>query len=340
MAKIKVHRLRSVFALLVLLAAGALPLGAAADAVADAPTEIRIATLAPNGSSWMKVFNAWNRSVRKQTNDTLKLRFYPGGSQGDERDFIRKMRAGQVDGASITTLGLSKLVRSVLVLTVPGVFNEYEQLDRVRDALGVQLEELFDKEGYVVLAWGDVGKTRLFSTERIERPSEIKKRRPWAWKDDVLFTELLKVIGANPVRLGMPEVYPGLQTRMIDTVPASALAALSMQWYTRLKYVSKSNSGIIVGATVIRKDRLEALSEEHRRVLLDTSAQVEKALQKAIRRDDGNAYQAMIGRTLVAVDTTEYQGEWEDVSRQVRERLAGRVYPKSLLEAVTKAAAE
>lgn len=43
MAKLKVHRLRSVFALLVLLAAEALPLGAPTDAVADAPTEIRIA---------------------------------------------------------------------------------------------------------------------------------------------------------------------------------------------------------------------------------------------------------------------------------------------------------
>jgi hypothetical protein len=40
----------------------------------------------------------------------------------------------------------------------------------------------------------------------------------------------------------------------------------------------------------------------------------------------------------VAVDTDAYEAEWEDVSRQVRERLAGRVYPKRLLEAVTAAA--
>lgn len=65
----------------------------------------------------MKVFNAWNRSVQKLSNNTLKLRFYAGGSQGDERDFVRKMRAGQVDGASITTLGLGQLLRPVLVLT-------------------------------------------------------------------------------------------------------------------------------------------------------------------------------------------------------------------------------
>ena len=321
-----------------LFAAVAVPGGGSQNAAADVPTEIRIATLAPNGSSWMKVFNAWNASVKKQTKGTLKLRFYAGGSQGDERDFVRKMRAGQVDGASITTLGLSQLVRPVLVLTVPGVFTEYEELDKVRDALSERFEAMFAKEGYKVLSWGDVGKTRLFSTERVERPSQLKQRRPWAWKDDVIFTEVLKVVGANAVRLGMPEVYPGLQTRMIDTVPASALAALSMQWFTRLKYVSKRNSGIIVGATVIRQDKFDALSDEHQKVILDTSARVEKALQKSIRRDDANAYDSMLKRGLVAVDTTPYDEEWKDVSRQVRERLAGRVYPKSLLEAVTEAA--
>jgi TRAP-type C4-dicarboxylate transport system substrate-binding protein len=331
------HR-RFALILVLVFAAMAAPGGVPGFASAEPVVELRIATLAPSGSSWMKVFNAWNRSVQKQTNRTLNLRFYAGGSQGDERDFVRKMRAGQVDGASVTTLGLSQLVRPVLVLTVPGIFTEYAELDKVRDALSDRFEAMFEQEGYKVLAWGDVGKTRLFSTERIERPSEIKKLRPWAWKDDVIFTEFLKVVGANPVRLGIPEVYPGLQTRMIDTVPASALAALSMQWHTRLKYVSVRNSGIIVGATVVRRDKLDALSDEHRKVLLDTSRRVEEALKKSIRRDDANAYDAMLKRGMVAVDTNEYEAEWDEVSRQVRERLAGRVYPKSLLEAVTAAA--
>lgn len=329
---------RRLLILVLALAAVVSPMTGDGLASAEPVTEVRIATLAPNGSSWMKVFNAWNRSVQKLTKNTLKLRFYAGGSQGDERDFVRKMRAGQVDGASITTLGLSQLVRPVLVLTVPGVFTEYAELDKVRDEMSGQFSEMFEKEGYLVLAWGDVGKTRLFSTQRIERPSDMKKMRPWAWKDDVIFTEFLKVVGANPVRLGMPEVYPGLQTRMIDTVPASALAALAMQWHTRLKYVSARNSGIIVGATVIRKDKLEALSEEHRKVLLDTSRRVEDALKKSIRRDDANAYETMVKRGMTVIDGDSHQADWDDVSRQVRERLAGRVYPKSLLEAVTAAA--
>ena len=306
--------------------------------MAEEAVELRFVTLAPSGSSWMKVFNAWNLTIKKQTNNTLKLRFYPGGSQGDERDFVRKMRAGQVDGAALTTTGLGQLVRPILVLSVPGVLEEYQQLDNVRTELNDHFEKMFNEEGYTFLGWGDAGKTRLFSTEKIERPSDIKKHRPWAWKDDLIFPEFLKVVGANPVRLGVPEVYPALQTRMVDTLPASALAAVALQWYTRLKYVSQRNSGVIVGATIIRTDKFEALSEEHKKVLVDTSIRAHKALNKSIRRDDDKSYATILKRGLTAVDTSEHLAEWEDVAKQVRERLAGRVYPKSLLEAVIAAA--
>jgi TRAP-type C4-dicarboxylate transport system substrate-binding protein len=320
------------------LAAFAAPGAVARPAAAEPVVELRIATLAPSGSSWMRVFNAWNLTIQEETNNTLKLRFYAGGSQGDERDFVRKMRAGQMDGASVTTTGLGQLVRQVLVLSVPGVFDEYDELDNVRSALSDRFEGMFDQEGYMLLGWGDVGKTRLFSMEPVERPSDIKKLRPWAWKDDLIFTEFLKVVGANPVRLGVPEVYPALQTRMVDTLPASALAAVSLQWYTRLKYVTKRNSGIIVGATLIRKDKFEQLTDEQKKVLVQTGIRAHAALNKLIRRDDDKSYQTLLKRGISEVDTTENQAEWDDAGTQVRERLTGRVYPKSLLDAVIAAA--
>ena len=331
-------KLRLAPTLVLAFAVFAIPGGVSGSAMAEPAVELRLATLAPSGSSWMRVFNAWNLTVKEQTDNTLELRFYDGGSQGDERDFVRKMRAGQMDGAALTTTGLGMLVRQVLVLSVPGVIEEYEQLDSVRAELGGRFEKMFETEGYTLLGWGDVGKTRLFSMEKIDRPSDIKKLRPWVWKDDLIFAEFLKVVGANPVRLGVPEVYPALQTRMVDTLPASALAAVSLQWYTRLKYMSKRNSGIIVGATIIRTDKFEALTADQQNVLASTGIRAHKALNRSIRRDDDKSYATVLKRGLTAVDTSEHQAEWEEAGRQVRERLTGRVYPKSLLDAVIAAA--
>lgn len=328
------------FALVVALAvfAFALPGGTAPTARAEGATVLRMATLAPSGSSWMKVFNAWNQSLQKVTNGTLKFSFYAGGSQGDERDFVRKMRAGQMDGAAITTTGLGILVRSVLVLAVPGVITEYDQLDRVRTQLNPEFDAMFDKAGYKLLGWGDVGKTRIFSKKKFDKPSDFKRLRPWAWKDDLIFSEFLKVVGANPVSLGVPEVYPSLQTNIIDTVPGSALAAVSLQWYTQLKYVTASSSGIIVGATIVKNDKFDSLTEEQKTALVETAARAHKALNKSIRRDDDKAYETILKRGISSVDTTPYRSEWDTVQAKTRNNLTGRVYPKSLLDQVEAAA--
>lgn len=322
-----------------LIAACALVAGSGAPhAQAEGKTVIRYATLAPSGSAFGKVLKAWSRSLSKDTEGRVELRTYSGGSQGDERDVIRKIRAGQMDAAGVTTVGLSMVVRPVLVLSAPGVIESYEQLARVREKLDGRFAKMFEDAGFSLLAWSDAGKGRLMSTTPIAKPADLRTSRPWAWKDDPIFAEFLKVVGANPVRLGVPEVYPALQTGMVDVVPSSAIGAVALQWYTKLKYMSQDSFGIILGATIIKEEKLEELSPEDREALLDTAKRAAVALDKVVRRDDARAYQVMVERGISVVDTSPYRSQWEAAGKETRERLVGRIYSQSLLDEVQAAA--
>ena len=307
---------------------------------AEEAVTLRIASLAPAGSSWMKVLNAWKATLETETQGRLKLRFYPGGSQGDERDFVRKMRVGQLDGGVVTMSGMSLLVRPMVILVLPNFLDTYEELDRVRLKMSKEFEKMFEDEGFMMVAWGDAGKTRLFSKKKIERPSDIKSMRPWMWKDDLIFIEFYDVIGASAVRLGVPEVYPGLQTNMIDVVTSSALTAVALQWYTRVKYMTGHNSSIIAGGMVMRKEKIDGLPPDLKEAFLRTSKRVEILLNKSIRRDDQKAYDVVIKKGIVATDTSKYKAEWDAAAKQVRDRMTGRVFSKGLLQAVEAAAAE
>src|SRR5262249_36917893 len=238
---------------------------------AQEKTILKIATLAPNGSAWMKVFSAWGKTLEKDTGGRLRLQFYPGGVAGKEKDVLGKIQAGQLDGAAVTASGLSQVVKPILVLQVPGLFTDYPQLDKIRRELASEFEKQCEDAGYELLGWGDAGKTRLFSTRPILHPQDLKKARPWAWREDSVFTEFLRASGATPVRLDVPEVYPALQKHTVDTVPASALAAVSLQWFTRLTHVTKQTISIVIGATLIKKDRIESLPEDLRAALRTTS---------------------------------------------------------------------
>ena len=79
-----------------LLAFAALAL-LAAPAAAQEHT-IKVATLAPEGSSWMNLFHAWGKAVEEHAAGKIKVKFYAGGVAGDERDAVRKMRLGQING--------------------------------------------------------------------------------------------------------------------------------------------------------------------------------------------------------------------------------------------------
>jgi len=308
-------------------------------AAAEGKTVIRYATLAPSGSTFGKVLKAWNRSLQKETEGRVELRYYSGGSQGDERDFIRKIRAGQMDAAGVTSTGLGIIVRPVLVLSAPGLIETYEELERVRKKMTPRFDEMFRDAGFELLAWADAGKGRLMSTMPILRPDDLRSARPWVWKDDPIFAEFLKVVGANGVRLGVPEVYAALQTKMVDVVPNSALGAVALQWYTKLKYMSKDSFGIVMRASIVKKEKFDELSEHDQKVLLSSSVRASKANDALVRRDDAKAYASLVARGMIEVDTSPYKAEWDAVAKKARDNLAGRVYSKSLLEAVEKVVA-
>ena len=330
-------KIKPVFVALLAVSAFLLP-GAVSTPQANAasPIVIRFASLAPAGSGFMKVMKAWNRSLKAGTENRVEFRFYGGGSQGDERDFIRKIRAGQMDAAGVSTTGIGLVARPVLVLTAPGLITEYEQLERARTQLSERFEKLIEDRGFVQLNWGEAGKHRIFSIEEFAKPEDLKSLRPWAWKDDPVFAEFVSAMGANPVRVGANEVYGGLQTRMLDTVPCSALLAVGMQWYTRLNYMAKQNFGIIIGGSFMKKEKFDELTEHDQKVLLETSERAARATDKLSRRDDQRAYESLVNRGMKVVDTAPHQAAWDAAATQARKNLTGRIYSQSLLDAVEK----
>ena len=299
---------------------------------------LRIATLAPAGSSWMKIVNAWNKTLQDKTDGRLKIRVYPGGSQGDERDFVRKMRVGQLDAGIMTMTGMSMIVRAMIVLVLPGFLDTYEELDRVRGKMAPQFEAMFEKEGFKLVGWGDAGLNRLFAAKPFRSPSDLKALRPWVWKDELVFVELYDVIGANAVRLGVPEVYPALQTRMIDMISSSALTAVALQWYSQVKYMTGWNSAIIAGGTLMRKDKYDELPPDLKEVFDSTAARAHELINRTIRNDDRKAYDVIVKKGIQVVDAGDAKAEWDAAYAKVRENFTGRLFSKSLVDAVAEAA--
>jgi TRAP-type C4-dicarboxylate transport system substrate-binding protein len=308
---------------------------------ADGEIELRVATLAPRNSPFMRDFERLvDKRLRQETNGAVRISLYPSGSAGDETDMLRKMRAGQLDAAMITSEGLGLILPEVNVLRAPGIITTYQQLESVQKVMLPQFDRSFEAKGFKLIAWGEAGEYRYFSRQPVYQPADIRKMRPWLWPSSPIMKETWQAIGAVGVPLGMAEVYGALQTRMVDLVESTAIAYTAFMWHTTdLAYVTEATSGVLVGAWLMNKSAFDKLRPEWQAVLLRLAEDNNQSTRLRTREGDAKAYDLLVKRGLkVTKFTPSGEQQLAAIRKQVREHLVGRVYSADLLAQVQQVA--
>ena len=140
--------------------------------------ELRIASLAPSGSPWMEVLDKAAAEVKDKTAGRVTLKYFEGGQQGDERDFVRKIKLGQLDGAAVTAVGLSMIDESIRVLELPMMFQSAEELDYVADKMWPYFQKKFEKKGFKLNDRGEVGWVYFLSKSEVKSLDDLKGGDP------------------------------------------------------------------------------------------------------------------------------------------------------------------
>ncbi|MCZ6677291.1 MAG: TRAP transporter substrate-binding protein DctP [Candidatus Poribacteria bacterium] len=299
---------------------------------------IKLATLAPKTSLWMKIFYAMGREIKEKSNGELKIRFFPDGVQGDEIDVIRKMRAGLLHAGAMTSVGLGEIQKEVLIFQAPLLFQSYAELDYVRERLRAGLDQAFAEAGYILLGWGDIGYYYLFSNQPIQSVADVRNPnvKMWVRVDDPVGIHFFKSIGGIGVPQSVPQVLPSLYSGQINALVVSPLACIALQWYPKLKYMMDMPLGIGVGATIITKEKYDQLSAESRRILRETAQKHHQELIHHIREANDKSIVSLekkAGMQIVTVSDADRAG-WNQFAARVRGELAGQIYSQELLDQV------
>jgi TRAP-type C4-dicarboxylate transport system substrate-binding protein len=297
---------------------------------------IKIATLAPKNSPFLRSFEELDQNIRQLSSGAIGFQVYSSGVAGDEISVVRKMRVGQLDAGMVTSDGLGLLVPEVNVLRAPGAITSYAQLEAVTRELLPEFEAIFEQKGFKLISWGEAGEYRYFSREPIRHPNDVKRMRPWLWPQSPVMQEMWKAIGATPVPLPMPEVFGALQTRMVDVVESTSLQYVALQWQsTGQKYVTKEANGMLMGAWVMNKSTFDGLAPEVQKQIVSL-ARANSIKESARNREiDQASLRRLVERKY---EVTEYSKEGavalQNIRSEVRKRLVNRVYPEALLKHV------
>lgn len=316
-----------------------LPVAAAA---ADSPLEIRLGTIAPTGTSYHRNLQEMGERWRKATAGAVKLTIYPDGRQGGESAMVRKMRAGQLNAAALSAVGLSEIDPSVCGLQLmPMMFRSWEEVDYVREKIRPQLEGRLRDKGFVVLFWCDAGWVRYFSKEAAVHPDEFKRMKIFTWAGDPDQEQVMKRLGYKPVPLETADIHTGLQSGMINVVLTPPFFALAAQFDRSVPHMLEMNWVPIIAAVVMKRETWAKLPPASLKAIEQAAAEAGANIRNQSRQEDEKAVTAMKQRGLKTHPlTAESEAAWQELAEKAYPMIRGKQVPADVFDEVRRLVAE
>ena len=301
---------------------GLVVLGAPA---ANAAQALKIATLSPEGSPWMKRMRTAAADVEEATGGRVTLKFYPGGVMGDDKALLRKMRVGQLHGAMLTGGSLTNAFTDVQLYNLPMIFRNLAEVDHVRERMDARIIEGLAGGGYRSLGFVELGFAYAMSTVPGTSVEKARALEVWLPDGDPGSAHTIEAFGITPIPLTIADVLAGLQTGLVNAVAMPPVGAVALQWHTQLDYILDLPLVYVYGTLVLSNRAFGKLSADDKAVVTDIVGSAVKELDRASRADHEAALEVLLKQGLERlVPSPAETAEWQSFADAGTERLLAK----------------
>lgn len=277
----------------------------------------KLATVSPDGLSWMKKLRAGVNEIEELTDGRVKFKIYPGGVQGDDFTVLRKMRIGQLHGGAIAAGTLTRFYPDLQVYNLPLQFKNFEEVDFVRERMDQTIIDGLDDNGMVVFSLTETGFAYLLSKTPVTSVDDLKRLKAWVPEGDPISAQLIKSFGVSPIPLNLTDVLAGLQTGLINAVAVPPIVALALQWHNHVDYMMDIPLVYIYSLLALDKKAFDRMTEKDQATVSAVFNRVFEEVDRDNRVDNKKAYQALISQGIeVVTPGPEERPEWDAMARQ------------------------
>ena len=267
--------------------------------------ELKVATIAPDGSAWMRAMRAGGERIKERTAGRVELKFYPGGVMGNDSQVLRRIRIGQLHGGAFTAGGLAERYPALNLYGVPLLFNSLDEVDYVRGRLDSKLAAGLEAAGFVSFGFSEGGFANLMANEPIRNLEDLRRKKIWVPEGDAISFLAMEALGLSPVVLPATDVLTALQTGLLDVVANSPVGALVLQWHTKVKYRTELPVSYAMGIFAIDARVVGSLSAEDQQALREIMGEVMRDIDRASREDNLRAAEVMTSTGVARITVTD-----------------------------------
>ena len=296
---------------------------------------LKIGVLAPDGSAWATHLKGMAKEIKKATDDRIRMRFYFGGSQGDESDVLKKMRIGQLHGGVFTGKTLGDVHKDIRVLELPfSFYSDHKKAAGALKALTPELNKGIEKNGLRNMGFFGIGMVYLVSQKKVVGLKELQGVKVWYWEGDRISKAMIDILKLSVVPVPLPDVLNSLQTGILQAAYAPPLGITSLQWDSKVGYLIDFPLAFAVGGFLLSQKAWKKIALPHyRKSIEEITARYVQKIDSSNVRDNVVALGAIKNKGIEFLDFPP-----EDIARgkEVRDKIVAQLRGKELSSGIIK----
>ena len=304
-------------------------LGASAAARADAPVTLRMATIAPDGSSWARELLAFAAQVDTRTQSRVKVRWFMNAVAGDEQEMETRMRRGQLDGVASGGMTCQHFMPTMRVLRLPGLFQDRDEAKAIVNRLLATMNAEASDSGIINLGTAPLGVDVFFGRKPAHSLADLRATRAWRWDVDEVALAMAREMGLPMLPLPPTTAGRAYEDGKHDGFWAVPAAAISFQWSVQAPYVVRMSGSFLYGCIILKSTSFHQLGADDQKAVASAAAELRDRFDELDRQQDEALFNGIFqhqGVHMVPV-SEKFRAEFFAAANAARRKAASLVPP-------------
>lgn len=222
----------------------------------------------------------FQRLLESKSNGKLKVKIFPDGQLGSERESLELLQIGSVAATKVSASILSNFVPEYNVLGIPYLFKDREhQFSVLEGPIGKSILEKGSKFWLRGLCYYDAGSRSFYtSTKAIRTPGDLKGLKIRV-QNNQMAINMVNSMGGAATPMAYGELYAAIQQGVVDGAENNPPSFVSSNHYEISKYYTLDEHSSVPDVLLIGTKYWNKLSKEERvwvQEAADESAQAQK----------------------------------------------------------------
>jgi len=238
-------------------------------AASAADLELKLATIAPEGTPWMGYLAKWEAAVEEASGGSIDIQIFHSGQLGNEFDTYSQVRRGRIDAGLFSAQTLAGNVPEVSLMSTPFLFDNVETIDCVYDGeFGDMLEGKIEEQGFEIMTWNDAGWVNMFGQDDLSDVAAAE-----GYKVRVAPHGMSRLLwnsaGALGTEMPFSDIPSAMQTGLVRAGESATIVYVAMGLSKIGPHLTLANHSHQAGALAMSAKVWESMTDEQRAILSD-----------------------------------------------------------------------